>query len=176
MAFCTKCGAAIENNVKFCTACGAPVEEVAQETAAPKKEAKQSESVSKLKEILNTENVGDAFKHALPQDFVKFGLIPEFIGRVEEIADEIMTNRLLFFVGEHTPIYAEDYLSQTMNCSSQSPMIRVNDEDDAAIYFSSGTTGVLLSSPNTGLSPFTIVILPPFNKLQFACIPEIVGI
>jgi len=27
-------------------------------------------------------NVGDAFKHALPQDFVKFGLIPEFIGRV----------------------------------------------------------------------------------------------
>lgn len=27
-------------------------------------------------------NVGEAFKHALPQDFVKFGLIPEFIGRV----------------------------------------------------------------------------------------------
>ena len=27
-------------------------------------------------------NTGTAFKHALPQDFVKFGLIPEFIGRV----------------------------------------------------------------------------------------------
>ena len=27
-------------------------------------------------------NVGDAFKRALPQDFVKFGLIPEFIGRL----------------------------------------------------------------------------------------------
>ena len=27
-------------------------------------------------------NVGEAFKHALPQDFIKFGLIPEFIGRV----------------------------------------------------------------------------------------------
>ena len=27
-------------------------------------------------------NVGKAFKRALPQDFVKFGLIPEFIGRV----------------------------------------------------------------------------------------------
>jgi ATP-dependent Clp protease ATP-binding subunit ClpX len=27
-------------------------------------------------------NTGAAFKHALPQDFVKFGLIPEFIGRV----------------------------------------------------------------------------------------------
>ena len=27
-------------------------------------------------------NVGEAFKHAMPQDFIKFGLIPEFIGRV----------------------------------------------------------------------------------------------
>lgn len=27
-------------------------------------------------------SVSEAFKHALPQDFVKFGLIPEFIGRV----------------------------------------------------------------------------------------------
>ena len=27
-------------------------------------------------------NVGAAFKRVLPQDFVKFGLIPEFIGRV----------------------------------------------------------------------------------------------
>ena len=72
-------------------------------------------------------------------DILVFG--PEFIGRVEEIADEIITNRLLFFVGQNTPIYAEDYLSQTMNCSSQSPMIKLTDEDDAAIYFSSGTTG-----------------------------------
>lgn len=30
----------------------------------------------------NEYNIGDVFKHALPQDFVKFGLIPEFIGRV----------------------------------------------------------------------------------------------
>lgn len=28
------------------------------------------------------QNVGELFKQALPQDFVKFGLIPEFIGRV----------------------------------------------------------------------------------------------
>ncbi len=27
-------------------------------------------------------NIGDVLKHAMPQDFVKFGLIPEFIGRV----------------------------------------------------------------------------------------------
>lgn len=72
-------------------------------------------------------------------DVLVFG--PEFIGRVEEIADEIIENRLLYFVGPNAPIYAEDYLAQTMNCSSHSPMIRLTDEDDAAIYFSSGTTG-----------------------------------
>ena len=88
-------------------------------------------------------------------DILVFG--PEFIGRVEEIADEIMVNRLLFFVGEHTPIYAEDYLAQTMNCSSQSPMIRVTDEDDAAIYFSSGTTG------------FPKAILHNHTSLMHAC-------
>ena len=47
------------------------------------------------------QNVGELFKQALPQDFVKFGLIPEFIGRVpvtvaldlldEEALKEILT-------------------------------------------------------------------------------------
>ena len=36
-------------------------------------------STVKTKSDMNT---GAAFKHVLPQDFVKFGLIPEFIGRV----------------------------------------------------------------------------------------------
>ena len=31
-------------------------------------------------------NIGDVLKHALPQDFVKFGLIPEFIGRLPVLA------------------------------------------------------------------------------------------
>ncbi len=72
-------------------------------------------------------------------DVLVFG--PEFIGRVEEIADEIMENRLLYYVGQNSPIYAENYLYKTMNCSSSSPNIPLTDEDDAAIYFSSGTTG-----------------------------------
>ena len=66
---------------------------------------------------------------------------PEFIGRVEEIADEIGKGRLLYFVGDGCPGFAEDYNAHTANCSSQSPKIDVNDDDDAAIYFSSGTTG-----------------------------------
>ena len=72
-------------------------------------------------------------------DILVFG--PEFIGRVEEIADEISKGRLLYFVGDGCPGFAEDYKAHTANCSSQSPKIDVNDDDDAAIYFSSGTTG-----------------------------------
>ncbi len=30
----------------------------------------------------NERNTGELFKHVMPQDFVKFGLIPEFVGRV----------------------------------------------------------------------------------------------
>jgi len=72
-------------------------------------------------------------------DILVFG--PEFIGRVEEIADESSKGRLLYFVGDGCPGFAEDYNAHTANCSSQSPKIDVNDDDDAAIYFSSGTTG-----------------------------------
>ena len=72
-------------------------------------------------------------------DILVFG--PEFIGRVEDIADEISKGRLLYFVGDGCPGFAEDYNAHTANCSSQSPKIDVNDDDEAAIYFSSGTTG-----------------------------------
>lgn len=72
-------------------------------------------------------------------DILVFG--PEFIGRVEEIADEISKGRLLYFVGDGCPGFAEDYNAHTANCSSQSPKIDVNDDNEAAIYFSSGTTG-----------------------------------
>ena len=66
---------------------------------------------------------------------------PEFIGRVEEIADKISRNRLLFYVGENCPSFAEDYNEMVANSSSVSPDIKITDDDNAAIYFSSGTTG-----------------------------------
>ena len=72
-------------------------------------------------------------------DVLVFG--PEFIGRVEEIADRISEHRLLFYVGDHCPTFAESYDNQVANCSSQAPNVPLCDEDDAAIYFSSGTTG-----------------------------------
>lgn len=73
-------------------------------------------------------------------DVMIFG--PEFIGRIEEIADSISGKIALIYMGEgNCPSFAEDYHRLTVNCSSQSPVIPIDDQDDAAIYFSSGTTG-----------------------------------
>ena len=72
-------------------------------------------------------------------DVLIFG--PEFIGRIEEIAPVVQRNRLLFFVGNDCPTFAEEYGELSANCSSTDPEIPLREEDDAAIYFSSGTTG-----------------------------------
>ncbi len=66
---------------------------------------------------------------------------PEFIGRIEEIADKIKKTILLYYVGDQTPSYAEDYFRQSSNSSSIAPLVLVEDTNQAAIYFSSGTTG-----------------------------------
>ncbi len=66
---------------------------------------------------------------------------PEFIGRIEDIASKIKKSMLLYFVGDQCPSYAEDYFRQVSNASSTAPRVLVEDTDNAAIYFSSGTTG-----------------------------------
>lgn len=91
---------------------------------------------------LNFRYTSDEIKYCLDlseSDVLVFG--PEFIGRVEEIAENISKHRLLFFVGGNCPTFAEDYDRLTANCSSSSPDIKLTDDDFAAIYFSSGTTG-----------------------------------
>ncbi|MGE4277588.1 MAG: class I adenylate-forming enzyme family protein [Lawsonibacter sp.] len=72
-------------------------------------------------------------------DVLFFG--PEFIGRVESIVPAISNKLLLLFVGETCPSFAEDYHRATANCSSTAPKVLIDDEDEAAIYYSSGTTG-----------------------------------
>ena len=83
-----------------------------------------------------------------------------FIGRVEEIADRISKGRLLIYVGEGCPSFADDYNSLSANCSSQSPVVPLTDEDYAAIYFSSGTTG------------FPKAILHKHRSLVHSCLVE----
>ena len=72
-------------------------------------------------------------------DILVFG--PQFTGRVEEIVPSIQAHRLLFYVGEDCPTFAENYRELTANYSSSDPMIPLSEDEDAAIYFSSGTTG-----------------------------------
>jgi acyl-CoA synthetase (AMP-forming)/AMP-acid ligase II len=66
---------------------------------------------------------------------------PEFIGRIEDIAQKLKKEMLLYYVGDQCPSYAEDYYKQVSNESSIAPKVLIEDSDDAAIYFSSGTTG-----------------------------------
>ncbi|MBR3308226.1 MAG: acyl--CoA ligase [Lachnospiraceae bacterium] len=72
-------------------------------------------------------------------DILLFG--PEFIGRIESIVDKLSRNRLLMYVGENCPTFAESYRELVADCSSEKPDIKISDDDYAAIYFSSGTTG-----------------------------------
>ena len=72
-------------------------------------------------------------------DVLVFG--PEFIGRVEEIYDHLPGVKQVFYVGKNCPTFAESYDALVTYCSSKAPDITLTEKDDAAIYFSSGTTG-----------------------------------
>lgn len=91
---------------------------------------------------LNFRYTSEEIKYCLDKseaDVLFFG--PEFLGRVEEILPKVRDHRLLIYVGEHKVDFAQDYHIATANCSSLAPKILVEDDDEGAIYFSSGTTG-----------------------------------
>ena len=66
---------------------------------------------------------------------------PEFVSRMDAIADDIPGVRMCFYIGKDGPSYTEDGIRLTGFCSSSHPPIALDEEDHAAIYFSSGTTG-----------------------------------
>ena len=72
-------------------------------------------------------------------DILIFG--PEFIERIASMADELSQGRLLMYVGDNCPAYAESYRDLVADHSSAAPTVLITDDDDGAIYFSSGTTG-----------------------------------
>ncbi len=72
-------------------------------------------------------------------DALIFG--PEFIGRVESVAEKISKNRMLIYIGAGCPAFADDYNDLISECSGVFSDCDLSEEDDAAIYFSSGTTG-----------------------------------
>lgn len=65
----------------------------------------------------------------------------EFVDRVTAILPDLGSIRDFFYVGEDVPTFADSYDTLVQYCSSVAPAVTLEDEDDAAIYFSSGTTG-----------------------------------
>jgi len=72
-------------------------------------------------------------------DVLIFG--PEFIGRVEAVASKVSQSCALIYLGNGCPDFSEDYNDLISECSGSFPECELTEEDDAAIYFSSGTTG-----------------------------------
>ena len=90
-------------------------------------------------------------------DMLVFG--PEFVSRMDAIADKVHL-RTMFFVGKNGPAYTEDLLTLMGFCSSSLPPIVMQETDNAAIYFSSGTTG------------FPKAILHDHRSLYSSCMVE----
>ena len=85
---------------------------------------------------------------------------PEFVSRMDAIEKQIPNVRMLFYVGKDGPAYTEDCLRLMGFCSSSAPPIALEESDNAAIYFSSGTTG------------FPKAILHSHKALVHACLTE----
>ena len=66
---------------------------------------------------------------------------PEFVERMDAIANDLPGVRMMFFIGPDKPAYTEDCCKLMNFCSSSAPPVALEEEDYAAIYFSSGTTG-----------------------------------
>lgn len=91
-------------------------------------------------------------------DALIFG--PEFTSRVEQVLDRIPRVKTFFYVGEDKPVFADSYDEFASYCSSTAPAVELKDDDDAAIYFSSGTTG------------FPKAILHAHRALVSSCLTE----
>ena len=91
---------------------------------------------------LNFRYTADEIKYCLElsdADVLVHG--PEFTGRIEQIIDRIPRIRFSVYVGDDCPSFDVSYKTMVGYCSSKAPAVSIAPGDDAAIYFSSGTTG-----------------------------------
>ncbi len=110
---------------------------------------------------LNYRYTSDEIKYCLKlseSDAIVFG--PEFVGRMEQICDRIPDVKLRLYLGNDCPTFAESYNKLVTYCTSKNPEVEISDDDHAAIYFSSGTTG------------FPKAILHAHRALVHACLVE----
>ena len=72
-------------------------------------------------------------------DVLLFG--PEFTERVRAVLPKLDRIKYFFYIGNDVPEFAESCEKLATYCSSWPPAVELDEDDDAAIYFSSGTTG-----------------------------------
>lgn len=85
---------------------------------------------------------------------------PEFTERLVQIVPQLSRLRYLFYVGREVPDFAESYLELVNYCAPSAPPVCMEEDDYAAIYFSSGTTG------------FPKAILHNHRALVSSCVTE----
>lgn len=110
---------------------------------------------------MNFRYSGDEIRYCLDLADVEvlvFG--PEFVTRMDPIAQSLSRVRMQFFVGRDGPAYSEDCCRLMGFCSSSAPPVALEEDDCAAIYFSSGTTG------------FPKAILHGHRALACSCVTE----
>ena len=110
---------------------------------------------------MNYRYTADEIKYCLElseSDILVFG--PEFIGRVEQIYDLVHRVKTRYFVGAECPTFADSYFEAVAPQSTVDPQVPLTDDDFAALYFSSGTTG------------FPKAILHKHRSLMASCITE----
>ena len=121
----------------------------------------------------------DEMKYALDLADVSvliFG--PEFVERLQAIKNDIPKVRAMFFVGSGCPDFAEGYEELTNSRPRTAPDVAITDEDDAAIYFSSGTTGFPKAILHNHLTLVTACKVEQSHHSQthediFLCIPPL---
>jgi long-chain acyl-CoA synthetase len=128
---------------------------------------------------LNFRYTAEEIRYCLDlSDTVALVFGPEFCDRIEAIRDQIPKVKILFYAGENRPLYAESYDRLTANCSSEAPGIEISEDDDAVIYFSSGTTGFPKAILHTHRSLMSAVYTEVNHHRQtrednFLCIPPL---
>ena len=103
---------------------------------------------------------------------------PEFIERIDEIEGQVAGLNNNIFVGDDCPPKAESFQEIVAPYSVDDPGIDFNDQDDAALYFTSGTTGTPKAIILTHANLVSSCITENRNHLQthednFLCIPPL---
>lgn len=103
---------------------------------------------------------------------------PEFIERIDEIKDTIGSLESHVFVGENCPATAESYWEIVDVFPAHDPRIPIDDNDEAALYFTSGTTGIPKAIILTHANLVSSCITENRHHLQnhednFLCIPPL---